>query len=320
MPRTQRTRIREDGVSNVVRVGTRGSNLALRQAELVADALRRHSPGTQFTIEVLRSGGDRQADTPLAVLGRGIFVKELEEALLEGRVDLAVHSLKDLPTDEVPGLTVVLVLERADPRDALVDRWDAPLAELPAGARIGTSSPRREAQLRALRPDLAFSPIRGNVETRLAKAAGPDYDATVVAVAGLVRLGLQHRAAEYLEPDVCAPDPGQGALAVELRVGDAGLLAMVRKLEHRATALAVTAERELLRASGGGCQTPLGALATVHGDSLQLLAAASALDGSMVCRISIERPVADPEAAGRAAYQALLDQGAAPLFGVGAES
>ena len=309
-------RLGEDDVASVVKVGTRGSSLALRQAALVIDALRRRAPDREFVVEVVRSGGDRQAETPLATLGRGIFVKELEEALLEGRVDLAVHSLKDLPPDEVAGLTAVPVLERADPRDVLVDRWDAPLMELPAGARIGTSSPRREAQLRALRPDLVFSPIRGNVETRLAKATGPDYDGTVIAAAGLVRLGLEAQVAEYLTPDVCTPDPGQGALALEVRTADAGLLALAHELEDFETVVAVEAERWVLHAAGGGCQVPLGALATVHGDSLRLLAAAAAPDGSAVHRVSIEWPAADPEGAGRAAYQALLERGAGALMGV----
>ncbi len=302
-------------MARVVKVGTRGSTLALRQAELVIDALRLRAPDSEFVAEVVHSGGDRQAETPLAALGRGIFVKELEEALLEGRIDLAVHSLKDLPPDEVAGLTVVPVLERADPRDVLVDRWDAPLAELPAGARIGTSSPRREAQLRALRPDLAFTPIRGNVQTRLAKSTGDDYDGTVLAAAGLVRLGLEARVAEYLAPDVCTPDPGQGALALEVRTVDADLLALAHELEDFDTAVAVKAERWVLRAGGGGCQMPLGALATVHGDSLRLLAAA-APDGSVVHRVSIEWPAVDPEGAGRAAYQGLLDRGAGALMGV----
>ena len=301
----------------VVRVGTRGSELALRQTGMVVEALRRLSSDTKFDTVVVRSSGDRQPTTPLTALGRGIFVKELEDALLERRVDLAVHSLKDLPTEGLSGLITLPVLERADPRDVLVDRWKLSLAELPPSARIGTSSPRREAQLRALRPDLTFLSIRGNVETRVAKAESSKYDGAVVAAAGLERLGMTDAVAEYLAPDLCTPAPGQGALAVEVRSEDQELLALARALEHPPTRMAVEAERWVLRAAGGGCQVPLGALATVDdGDSLRLLAAASGPGGSAVYRVSVDWPAGDPEGAGRAAYRALLDRGAGVLLGV----
>ena len=300
----------------VLTVGTRGSDLALRQTALVVDALRRLHPDAEFAVQTIQSQGDRRNETPLSALGLGIFVTELEDALLDRRVDLVVHSLKDLPTDLLPGTTVVPVLERADPRDALIDRWDAPLNELPSGARIGTSSPRREAQLRAARPDLRFLAIRGNVDTRVSKAIGRDYDGAVVAAAGLVRLGLAERVAEYLPPHVCTPAPGQGALAVEVRAEDAGLLCMVRDLEHRETVAAVEAERWVLRVAGGGCQVPVGALAVVDGPSLRLAAASSALDGSAAYRVEISWSADDPEGAGKAAYQALLAKGAGVLMGV----
>ena len=298
----------------VITVGTRGSDLALRQTSLVVTALQRQAPSQEFAIQTVRSEGDRMPNTPLDQLGdqwgRGVFVGELETALLAGHIDLAVHSLKDLPTDTPDGLAVVPVLERADPRDVLVNRWGLPLAELPSGARIGTSSPRREAQLRSVRPDLVLLPIRGNVETRVAKTKGADYDGAILAAAGLERLGLGDRITEYLSAEVCTPSPGQGALAVEVRSADVELLALVKKLEQRETALAVEAERWVLRAAGGGCQVPIGALAVVDGSSLRLAAASSSLDGSATFRTTVIRPADDPEGAGRAAYQSLLDQGA----------
>ncbi len=297
-------------------VGTRGSGLALRQTALVVGALRRLHPGAEFAIQTIRSKGDRSSKTPLSALGRGIFVTELEDKLLDHRVDLVVHSLKDLPIDLLPGTTVVPVLERADPRDALIDRWNAPLDELPPGARIGTSSPRREAQLLAARPDLRFLAIRGNVDTRVSKAIGRDYDGAVVAAAGLVRLGLTERVAEYLAPHVCMPAPGQGALAVEVRTEDDGLLRMVRALEHRETVAAVEAERWVLRAAGGGCQVPIGALAVVDGPSLRLAAASSALDGSSTFRVEVTWSADDSEGAGKAAYQALFKKNSAALMDV----
>ena len=297
-------------MTSTIIVGTRGSDLATRQTGEVTGALLARFPGTETVVQVIRSESDRRSRTPLTALGRGMFVKTLEDALLEGRVDLAVHSLKDLPTEPVPGLTVMPVLERADPRDVLINRWGLPLGKLPAGARIGTSSPRREVQLRSLRPDLRFLPIRGNVETRVAKALGRDYDGVVVAAAGLSRLDLKAEVAEFFSPQVCTPAPGQGALAAELRSGDTQLLKMVKALQHNETATAVEAERWVLRAAGSGCQVPIGALAVVDEATLRLAASCSSGDGSSIFRVELSWPAGDPEGAGKAAYQALLDQGA----------
>ncbi len=299
-----------------IRIGTRGSGLAMKQTQLVVDALRGAAPDREFTTAEVHSEGDQQPDAPLQDLGVGVFTSALERALLEGRIDMAVHSLKDLPTEPSPGLIVLSVLERADPRDVLVNRWGLGLLDLPAGARIGTSSPRREAQLRHGRSDLDYRPIRGNVETRIAKANGDDYDGVVLAAAGLERLGLSDRIAEYISSRVLTPAPGQGALAVEVRASDGDLAVLAASIRHYATAAAVEAERWVLRAAGAGCLLPIGALAEVDGEVLTLFATVTAPDGSQSYRVEVAGPVADPDVAGRAAYAALIEQGAGTLLGV----
>ena len=301
-------------MSSIIRIGTRGSGLALKQTNWVVEALREHAPETEFVVEPLSSVGDQQADAPLESLGIGVFTKTIETALLEGKIDLAVHSLKDLPTETTPGLAVVPVLEREDPRDVLIDRWDMQLIDLPEGARIGTSSPRRAAQLRHGRKDVEFLPIRGNVETRIKKATGPDYDGTVLAAAGVKRLGLEASVTEYLSPHVCTPAPGQAAIAAQLRTEDGELLALVRKIVHEPTLAAVAAERAILRAAGGGCQLPIGALAEVKEGEIRLFATVTATDGSQSYRVEVTGPADDPDIAGMAAYQELLSQGAGDLM------
>ena len=293
-----------------IRVGTRGSRLALVQTEAVVAALRSLAPGSEITVEKVRSEGDKQPDADLTAMGVGVFTSALEAALLEGRIDMAVHSLKDLPTTPTPGVTVLTVMEREDARDVLIDRWGKTLLDLPEGARIGTSSPRRAAQLRFGRKDVDFIPIRGNVETRAAKAGGPDYDGVVLAAAGLHRLGMAAEVSEYLSPYVCTPAPGQGALAVQVRADDAELVAIVRQLTHAPTAAAVAAERAVLRAAGSGCALPIGALATVERDELSLFATATPSDGSVSYRVEVTGGTDAPELVGQAAYQGLLDQGA----------
>ena len=302
-------------MTSTIVIGTRGSELATRQTAQVTNALIARFPHIETTVKVIRSESDRRSRTPLSALGRGMFTKTLEDALLDRRIDLAVHSLKDLPTEPVPGLMILPVLQRADPRDALINRWGLPLSELPAGARIGTSSPRREAQLHHLRPDIEFLPIRGNVETRVAKALGRDYDGVVVAAAGIERLGLQVQIAEYLSPQVSTPAPGQGALAVEVRSQDASLLEIMHALQHKETAAAVEAERWVLRAAGSGCQVPIGALAVIEETHLQLTAACASDDGTAIFRTELSWPTNDPEGAGRAAYQRLLNLGAGAVTG-----
>src|ERR1017187_5656239 len=240
-------------------IASRGSQLALWQARWVAAQLT--AAGRECRIEIVKTTGDKITDVPLAKVGtKGLFTKEIEEALLDGRADLAVHSLKDLPTELPQGLVLAAVPEREDPRDAVVGK---PLADLPPGAKVGTSSLRRAAQLRKLRPDLRIESVRGNLDTRLRKLDEGQYDAILLAAAGLKRLGWEYRIAEILPPDIVCPAVGQGALAIE--TGQSGLLTC-QQLHHAPTQSAVTAERSLLAALGGGCQVPIGAYATVAGD------------------------------------------------------
>jgi hydroxymethylbilane synthase len=297
-----------------IRIGTRGSSLAIAQTEMVMAAMRAIDPSAVFDVEVITSTGDAEPDAPLGSLGLGVFTTAIESALLEKRIDLAVHSLKDLPTELTPGLSIVPVLEREDPRDVLVSRYGHDFIDLPESSRIGTSSPRRIAQLKHGRQDVLFVPIRGNIETRLRKAEGPDYDGTILAAAGVRRLGMAERITEYLSPAICAPAPGQAAIAAQSRSDDREILALMEAISHRATALAVAAERELLRAAGGGCQLPIGAHATLDGDEIRLFATVTPLDGSTSYRVEVTGPADDPEIAGSAAYAELLAQGAGDLM------
>jgi hydroxymethylbilane synthase len=297
-----------------ITIGTRGSKLALEQTNRVITALRTEDPSAEFSVEVITSAGDESPDAPLESLGVGVFTTSLECALLERRIDLAVHSLKDLPTETTAGLAVIPVLEREDARDVLVSRLGKELIDLPADSRIGTSSPRRVAQLKHGRPDVLFLPIRGNIETRLSKVGGPDYDGAILAAAGLRRLGLEALVTEYLSPHVCTPAPGQAAIAAEARADDAEILVMMRSISHGPTAIAVEAERALLRAAGGGCQLPIGAHATLDAGQIRLFATVTKIDGSATYRVEVTGQADEPEMAGKAAYAELLAQGAGNLM------
>ncbi len=304
--------------SRTLRVGTRGSALALRQAEETLARLRSCHPGIQVEVVTVRTQGDADQSSPLAAMGRGIFVKEIERELLAGRLDLAVHSLKDLPTELPPGLVIGAVLPRQDPRDVLVNRWGCPLARLPAGARMGTSSPRRQAQLKDRCPQVRVLPIRGNVETRLKKATGADpadsYDGAVLAAAGLIRLGLAARIAEYLSPQEFVPPPGQGVLAVEARADDGHLLELLRPVEDATTRYAATAERAFLEKLGGGCQVPVGAFARSEGELLMLTVYLGAPDGSKSFRAKVRGLTHDPLQLASDAYLALVERGGGELL------
>lgn len=281
-----------------IAIGSRGSALALAQARLVHEALERD--GNSSRIVIIETEGDRRA--PDSAWGEGAFVAAIERALLAGRVDVAVHSAKDVPTAEDPRLRIAAYLPRADPRDALVVRTDAAarrLDDLLSGSRVGTDSPRRAGFLLARRPDLAVHPIHGNVDTRLDRLDSGETDALVLASAGLDRLGLADRIAERLDPEIVPPAPGQGAIAIQVRHGDAQTLAMLAAVDDRPTRLAVEAERAFLSASGGGCRAPIGALASVADEELDLLGGYARPDGSNTVVARRRGPIATGVQLGR---------------------
>jgi hydroxymethylbilane synthase len=296
-------------------IGTRGSALARVQSQLVADAIRRVT-SLDVTLVEIATEGDRtqQLQTPLDVIGgTGVFATALRERLLAGDVDVAVHSLKDLPTAPAPGLVVAAVPPRADVRDVLVSRDDVRFADLPAGSRIGTGSPRRAAQLLAARPDVRVVPIRGNVDTRLRKVADGVVDAVVLAAAGLERLGRTDAVTEVFDVETLLPAPGQGALAVECRSDDPTLARLLAALDSAPTRAAVLAERALLAALEAGCTAPVGAYAEV-GDELTLTGAVIAPDGSRILRSRATGSAATAESIGRQMADDLLNAGAADLM------
>ena len=300
-----------------VRVGTRGSRLALIQTELTLEKLRPAHPDVDFEVVTVTTQGDANQTAPLAGMGLGVFVKEIERRLEIGEIDMAVHSLKDMPTVLPEGMAIGAVLERADPRDVLVSHLGKTLDDYPAGGRIGTSSPRRLAQIAERRPDLEIVPIRGNVDTRLRKAAGEECDGTIVAAAGLLRMDLAHVITEYLSPEEFVPPPGQGAMAVEIRADDLRMTQLVSAADHGATAAAVAAERSFLEALGGGCQVPVGAYAEADGNNkngLRLTVFMASADGSAAYRASVFGPASDTVGLAAAAWERLREQGAAGLL------
>lgn len=297
-----------------MRLGTRGSALALAQARIVASRLAAAGAG-EVELVTIRTSGDRFTAASLpAIGGAGLFTKEIEEALLDGRIDLAVHSLKDLPTALPPGLALGAVLEREDPADALVAPPGMTLATLPPRARVGTSSPRRRAQLLAARPDLEIVDLRGNVPTRLERQASGELHAVVLARAGLARLGLGTRIAQVLPFDVMLPAPGQGALAVEMRADDGSAAAAASAIDDAEARAATTAERAFLDELGGGCRLPAGALAVCEGDSLWLRACVAHPDGSSLLFDEERGARGAPESIGRRLASRLLARGAASLL------
>ncbi|MBR2216598.1 MAG: hydroxymethylbilane synthase [Selenomonadaceae bacterium] len=300
---------------NTVIIGTRGSKLALWQADFVAEKLKAEYPGLTVTKKLITTKGDKILDTPLAKIGgKGLFTKELESAMLAGEIDIAVHSLKDMPTLLPEGLTIGAITQRNEGLDALVSPKYQTLNNLPVGAKVGTSSLRRRAQLLHLRPDLAIISLRGNVNTRLAKLAQGDFDAIVLAAVGLKRLGLANCITEMLSPQVMLPAVGQGALAIEVRADDAAMLKKVAFLNDEATALCAAAERGFLGKVGGGCQVPVGVRGEIAGTELIVEAVIASLDGQKIYRESKRGQPEEAKLLGEELADLLLEAGGSEIL------
>ena len=298
---------------STIKIGTRGSKLALTQTEIVRAALLRLQPGLDIALETITTKGDAIQDKPLSQIGgNGVFVRQIEVALQEGTIDLAVHSAKDLPSSLAPDLMIAAYLPRADARDVLVSRDGTRLLDLPHAARVGTGSPRRACQLKALRPDLTLLDLRGNVDTRLRKLHEGQYDAIVLAAAGLERLGATEQISEWLEPDMMLPAVGQGALAVQVRSDDAEIVRLVGQLNDPATCAAVTAERAFLAHVGGSCSLPVGAYGVIFDGELTLTAMIGSPGGQMV-RGEHRGPIGEAAAIGRTLADDLLRSGGRAL-------
>lgn len=296
----------------VLRIASRGSQLALWQANHISDLLRQR--GHQVEIEIIKTTGDKITDVALANVGtKGMFTKEIEEALADGRVDLAVHSLKDLPTEIAPQFEIAAITKRENPRDAFCSPTYASIDDLPQGARVGTSSLRRKAQLKAVRPDLQIFPLRGNVDTRLRKLEAGEFDAIILAAAGLTRLAKTELVKQILPPEIMCPAAGQGALAIEIRSGDSATRQHLAFLNDAAARATTTCERTLLNKLGGGCQVPIGALAEMHATGLYLEAVVADPDGSKLIREA--RAGNDPVQLGKLVGEALLRRGGEEILG-----
>jgi len=295
---------------STVVLGTRGSKLAVQQSEWVQAQLHALVPHVTVTLRKIQTSGDKILDVPLAQIGgKGLFVKEIEEALLSGEIDLAVHSMKDVPTELPEGLAILCMPLREDPRDALISRDGRSFMNLPHGAKIGTSSLRRQSQLLHARPDIMIAMLRGNLDTRLKKLREGQFDAIVLAAAGLRRLSWAHEITEYLAPSISLPAIGQGALGIEGRRDDLFIHSLLSGLDHAPTRTAVLAERALLHRLEGGCQVPIAAHATVVGRGVRLEGLVSSVDGKELLRDTIEGAVEDPESIGVQLADRLLARG-----------
>jgi hydroxymethylbilane synthase len=303
-------------MTETIRIATRKSPLAMWQAEHVADTLRRTHPGLVVEILGMSTRGDKILDAPLAKIGgKGLFVKELEQGMLEGRADIAVHSMKDVPVDFPGGLHLPVIMEREDPRDAFVSGRYAGINDLPDGARVGTSSLRRQCQLAERRPDLVIRPLRGNVNTRLSKLDAGEYDAVILAAAGLMRLGFEQRIRVRLSPEESLPAIGQGAIGIECRSDDSRVNDLITPLHHADTADRVRAERAMNHRLMGGCQVPIAGHALLDGDELHLRGLVGTPDGTRILRAERRGPRAEAEALGTALADELLAQGADAILG-----
>jgi len=300
-------------LSRTVRVGSRSSPLALAQTEEILSLLKARFADVRFDVVRLSTSGDRNASAALTSLGRGAFVKDIERAVLDDEIDFAVHSAKDVGPDIPDGLRILPVGERQDARDVLVSKSGLSLMSLPTGTRLGTGSPRRKAQIKALRPDVEVLPIRGNVGTRMEKARGPDYDGVVIAAAGLARLGRLSDATEFLDVQQVTPDVGQGTLVAEFREDDGEIDAMLSSVVVEETAGAFRAERAFLDTIGGGCTAPVAAYGSIEGKRMSIYAMAAESDGTRIVRSNIQGDVSEAEEIGRRAANTLLESGASEI-------
>ena len=298
-----------------LRIGTRGSQLALFQANWVKDQLSRAHPDLNVTLIKIKTTGDKIQDVPLAKIGgKGLFVKEIEESLLQRKVDLAVHSIKDVPTEFPQGLHLSVITKREDPRDVFISREGRTLKDLPRGAKIGTSSLRRQAQLLHFRNDLELIPLRGNLDTRLKKLKTMNLDGIVLALAGVRRLGLEERGTEIIPADISLPAIGQGALGIETRIDDKQVEERIRFLNDRDASIAVTAERAFLKKLEGGCQVPLAAYARPEGTTLRMEGLVGSTDGKRLIRHHVEGSVENAESLGIELAEILLGKGAKEIL------
>ncbi len=294
-----------------IRIGTRSSALALWQAEWVKSELEKKHPGVSVALTKIKTTGDKILDVPLAkVGGKGLFVKEIEEAMLRGEIDIAVHSMKDVPTMFPDGLHLGAITKREDPRDALLSRNKVKFKDLPKGANIGTSSLRRQAQIMNIRPDFNIHQLRGNVDTRLRKLREGQFDAIILAAAGVKRLGLSENVTEYIEPEISLPAIGQGALGIECRMDDREMNEMISFFNHSESRTCVTGERALLRKLEGGCQVPIACYGRINNGKLSLIGLVGSVDGSRIIKDSIEGAPSEAERLGVTLAERLLKQGA----------
>lgn len=299
---------------STVRIGTRGSKLALWQAGWVRDRILEHHPDTKVELDVIKTSGDKILDVPLAkVGGKGLFVKEIEEALLEGRIHLAVHSMKDMPGRIPEGLCIASVPERETPYDVLIAHGISTLDQLPDKARVGTSSLRRASQILNFRPDFRVLPLRGNIDTRIRKLSTENLDAVILAAAGVKRLGYINSITAHLDPEVVLPAVGQGALCIEARQNDEPINRLLAEIHHSETACTVSAERAFLHRLEGGCQVPIAAFAQLEGGNLKLDGMVAETDGSVMIRDQISGSSDDPESLGTSLAQRLIDRGAGDI-------
>jgi hydroxymethylbilane synthase len=298
-----------------LKIGTRGSQLALFQANWVKDRLVQAHPDLHVTLIKIKTTGDKIQDTPLAKIGgKGLFVKEIEEALLQKRIDLAVHSIKDVPTEFPEGLHLSVITKREDPRDVLISKDGKPLKDLPKGAKIGTSSLRRQAQLLHFRSDFELIPLRGNLDTRLKKLKSMNLDAIVLALAGVKRLGFDEKITEIIPPEVSLPAIGQGALGIETRMADQEVESQIRLLNDRDSSIAINAERAFLKKLEGGCQVPIAAFARIVDTTLHIDGLVGTIDGKRLIRHHVEGPIERAESLGVELAEILLGQGAKEIL------